>query len=588
VPATNITTDPAAPDGMNGWFITRPTLSFDTGDPAVVHYKWNVEPYACATGPLLAPEGINTLTYYAADDAGNKETARFAAFKVDTSVPSTALVVSPADKFDQWYTKQPRVKLSNAENCTINYYWGTEIDQVQKYSKEFVVPDGRAILHYWSIDEAGNKEAERTKGFDVDTAPPSVSFTPSVLSLEVGGSVSFELKGTDSNGVTDFLLDFGDGNSTGWIQNLSATHAYGAAGNYTVTCKGRDPAGNEGNAAAKTIEVKAKYVPPVIKPPEEKPATNWALIGGVIGIIAVVAIVAAVAMRRRKPKDDFFVNEAREQQRIKETMPAYDFTQGRAEAGAVTETQAMTGLEGTATAAAAAPAEDSRTFPCPKCSNEVEKGAEYCYTCGERFKKGGPGGAQEPPRQAPPAQPAYAPRQPDAPAYAPAQPAEQAYSAPAGQYYDAGQAQTAYEAPAQPLYEAPAQPVRPPVARPPPGSGDLDDIMSRLQSISQPAAATAAARTAPARQPLPPPHAAHQPAPQRPAFQPAAPAQTPAEASAETGTGKFCPKCGTEMARLVDLPGAQGEQLKKLNARGQHAFQCRKCNHFEVSAWAPK
>jgi predicted RNA-binding Zn-ribbon protein involved in translation (DUF1610 family) len=47
----------------------------------------------------------------------------------------------------------------------------------------------------------------------------------------------------------------------------------------------------------------------------------------------------------------------------------------------------------------------------------------------------------------------------------------------------------------------------------------------------------------------------------------------------------MCPKCGTEMARLVELPGAQNEQLKKLNAKGQHAFQCRNCGHFEISKW---
>ena len=602
VPLTNILTDPIGPDGMNGWYVTRPSLTFDTGDPASVSYKWNNEPYACATGPLVAPEGVNTLTYYAVDDAGNKETAKFAPFKVDTAIPSTTITVSPADKGDQWYNKKPRVKLANTENCTINYYWGTEIDNVQKYVREFEVPEGREILHYWSIDEAGNKETERTKGFDVDSLAPSVSFTPSVVSLDVGGSVSFELRGTDPNGVTDFYLDFGDGNNTGWVQNLTVTHTYGAAGNYTVTCKGRDPAGNEGNAAAKSVEVKATYVPPVVTPPVEGPKTNWLLIGGIIAIILVMVIVAVVATRRRRPKDDFFVKEQQEKERLKETMPAYDFTAGRTEAGVATETTAMTGLAGTAAEAPAAPAGDSRFFNCPKCGNEVERGAEYCYTCGERFKKGGPGGSTPP---AGPAQPAYGPRQPEAPAYAPKQPTQppqQAYSAPAEQYYDAAQAQPAYEAPAEPAYEAPAQPVQQPAAPAPAHGENLDDIMSRLESISHPAAAPAAARAAPARQPLPPPPGGQGTVSRVPANEPglrgtqhpapgtqhpATPAPPAAAASAQTGTGKKCPKCGSDMARLVDLPGAQGEQLRKLNARGQHAFQCRNCNHFEISAWNP-
>jgi hypothetical protein len=600
VPATNITTDPSAPDGMNGWFVTRPTLTFDSGGPAVAHYKWNNEPYACATGPLLAPEGENLLTYYSVDEAGNKEGVKLAAFKVDTSVPSTNITVLPADKGDQWYTKKPKVRLANAENCSISYYWGTQIDNVQKYTKEFDVPEGRNLLHFWSMDEAGNKEVERTKGFDVDSVAPAVTITPGAASIEAGGTVSFELKGTDSNGVAEFYVDFGDGNNTGWIESLTVVHAYAAPGNYTVTCQGRDPAGNVGNAASKLIEVKAKYVPPIVKPPVEEKGPNWMLIGAVVAILAVVAVVAGVAVSRRKPKDDFFVKEEREKQRIKETMPAYDFGPGRTETAAATETAETAAYAGAAGAAAyeapaapAAPPSDSRFMNCPKCGNEVEKEADYCYTCGERFKKGGAGGGAP----EPPAQPAYqAPRQ--APAYSP--PPPQYQQAPAEQYYDAGQA-AAYEAPAQPAYEE-AAPAPQPAARQPAQAGDLDNIMSRLESLSHPApsAAPAAAHAAPSARPMPPPPPRMQGAGGRvqgtaagpsphpsPGTRHPAPGTTHPAATAQTATGKPCPKCGTEMARLTDLPGAQGEQLRKLNARGQHAFQCRKCNHFEISAWNP-
>jgi|GEM_PF-4711083 len=590
-PVTNLSLDPALPDGMNGWYVTRPTLVFDTGGPDTVRYKWNEEPYVCATGPLLVPEGINTLTYYATDDAGNKENAKFAAFKVDTSVPVTTITVTPADKGDDWYTKRPKVKLSNTENCTINYYWGTDIANVQKYVREFEVPEGRELLHYWSIDEAGNKEAEVTKIFNVDSLPPSVSFTADPVSVTVGGTVAFELKGTDQNGVTDYYVDFGDGNNTGWIQSLTASHAYGMTGNFTVTCKGRDPAGNEAGAAPKVIEVKPVYVPPVVNPPKKEEGPNWMLIGGAVGLLVIVGAVAAAAMMRRKPKDDFFIKEEREKQRIKETMPAYDFAAGRTDtpsdyaAGAIEEPAAATGAA--AAAAYAAPSEESRTFSCPKCSNEVEKGAEYCYTCGERFKKGGPGGPGGQPGQ--PAAPAYVPEQPAAPAYEQA-PAQPAYEAPAQPVYEAP-AQPVYEAPARPAYQAPERPA--PAAPPVAGGGELDDIMKRLESISTPAAAGVAARPAPPAGPAPhpvprTPPPAPRPTPPAPhAPHPAPGTPHPATASAATGTGRMCPKCGAEMARLLDLPGAQGEQLRKLQSRGQHAFQCRNCNHFEIAPWKP-
>jgi plastocyanin/predicted RNA-binding Zn-ribbon protein involved in translation (DUF1610 family)/predicted nucleic-acid-binding Zn-ribbon protein len=589
VPVTTITTDPSAPDGLNGWYVSRPSLSFDAGQNAVTMHRWNLDSYANVTGPVRAPEGTNTLSYYSVDDAGNKETARLTVFKVDTVVPVSNITVSPADKGDQWYTKRPKVQLSNSENTSMFYYWGTDVTGVQNYSKPFDVPDGRQLLHFWAMDVAGNKEQERTKEFWVDTVLPQVTITPSAVSLTEGDSVTFSLGGTDSNGVQEYNVDFGDGNSTGWIQNLSVTHTYSAAGNYTVRCRAHDPALNEGSAAAQTIEVKAKYVPPVVKPAENKEGPNMLLIGGVVGILVIAGVVGIVAMRRRKgmEKDDFFIEQKKEAER-KALMPAYDYGPREGEGAAVltgSETVAETAPLAAAAPAESAPPSSPGAFNCPKCGNEVEAGADYCYTCGERFKKKGSG-----PGIAPPAPPqAEAPRQMT---YAPAQqeaPRQAAYAqaVPEG---------PVYEAPAEPAYEAPARPFasRPPPAaqRPAGGAHDLTDIMRRLESISKPVAAAPAAQARQPAGPLPPrpvqgvsPQRTAQPARSPAAAAPTAPAAT--SASAETATGKMCPKCGSEMARLVDLPGAQGEQLRKLNAKGQHAFQCPNCNHFEVAPWTP-
>ena len=604
IPVTNITADPAAPDGLKGWYVSRPSLTLDAGENSTTLYRWDQDSYANVSGPLRAPEGTNTLSYYSVDDAGNKEMVRLAVYKVDTVVPATNITVTPADKGDQWYTKRPTVRLNNSENATMFYYWGADVSGMQNYTGPFTVPDGKQLLHFWAMDEAGNKEQERTKEFWVDTVTPLPTIAPSATSVTEGGSVIFSLGGTDSNGIQYYYVDFGDGNNTGWVQLLTVNHTYTVAGNYTVICRARDPAGNEGGAGTLIIEVKATYVPPVVKPGESKSGTNLLLIGAIAAICIVVGIVAVVAVRSRKRgagKDDFYLDQKKEAEK-KALMPAYDFgtkegegAAGMAGAGAVAEPA----FAGAAAAAPESPLPSTPgTFNCPKCGNEVEVGADYCYTCGERFTKkgGGPGGSPpgQPQYQEAPRQTAYAPPQREAPAYAPPTQDAGQHSQPSATEGGTGAADHG-KAPAQPAYayEAPARPAHAaPAQRPAGGTGNLADIMNRLESISKPAATAQVTQPRPpaatpqqrAVQTPPPPRAA-QPSWSQPAAAPAAPAA--AAASAETATGKSCPKCGAEMVRLVDLPGAQGEQLRKLNAKGQHAFQCRNCNNFLVAPWNP-
>jgi predicted nucleic-acid-binding Zn-ribbon protein len=343
------------------------------------------------------------------------------------------------------------------------------------------------------------------------------------------------------------------------------------------------------------LEIKAPYVPPIVNPkPPEEPKTNWLPIaaGAIIALVAVAGIGAFVVSRRKsRAPPGPTADEKAEMERKKALMPALYGAEGAA--GATTTAGVSGGiverdLGGGAAAGYVPPAattspSGARTMNCPKCGNEVEADAEYCYTCGERWGKD-------------------AGKKADAdlykPAEAPAAPVEYQQPAPPVEEAPVYQPEPAPE----PIEEAPAVPVEAPA--PPPRQGDeLDDILGQLQSINAPAPAPPPARHPPAHpaQARPPaqPAQARPPAqpvrhveqPRQPQGPPAGPPAQPvqpgahASATAQGGTGKACPKCGNEMSRLVELPGAQNEQLKKLNAKGQHAFQCRSCGHFEISKW---
>jgi hypothetical protein len=83
---------------------------------------------------------------------------------------------------------------------------------------------------------------------------------------------------TDPEGaVTAYSFDFGDGTSSDWSGNATATHAYAAPGTYTVTLKVRDSAGAESRGATSTVTVAA-------------PAA-----GGTSMLLILIVVVAAAA-----------------------------------------------------------------------------------------------------------------------------------------------------------------------------------------------------------------------------------------------------------------------------------------------------
>jgi predicted nucleic-acid-binding Zn-ribbon protein len=333
------------------------------------------------------------------------------------------------------------------------------------------------------------------------------------------------------------------------------------------------------------LEIKAPYVPPIIKPtPPTEEKTNWLPIaaGAIIALVAVAGIAAfAVSRRKSRGPPAPTSEEKAEMERKKALMPTWAGDQGAAggaggfTGGVVDRDLGRSGTAGYPAPSAETTPSGGRTSSCPKCGNEVEADADYCYTCGERWGKKGEKTAETdlyktaPAPRSPPQPPS--PPMEEAPVYTP-EPAQQE------------------------IAEAQAVPVETPAA--PSKEGDLDDILGQLQSMSAPAPAPPP-RQPPARPAQPPAHTtvqarpaqaavthqAPRAAPPPPAMQPATTATAQTAATAQGGTGKSCPKCGKEMARLVELPGAQNEQLKRLNAKGQHAFQCRSCGHFEISKW---
>lgn len=100
-PVTSATVGPAAPDGQNGWYITKPSVTLNAADCsgiATIEYSFDEgqtwQPYS--GGIQIGNEGITTLHYRSTDRAGHTESPKSITFKVDTAAPELTLTATPS------------------------------------------------------------------------------------------------------------------------------------------------------------------------------------------------------------------------------------------------------------------------------------------------------------------------------------------------------------------------------------------------------------------------------------------------------------------------------------------------------------
>lgn len=134
-PSTTAWNAPAAPDGLNGWFVQPVTVELAAEDDqsAVVltEYSLDEDHWQPYTGPIrLEREGELSLRYRSTDAAGNREAAQTASFRIDRSLPEIAVSVPDAVYSSADFT--PTVTLFDAVS-------GVD------HSKTAMTLDGRAV-----------------------------------------------------------------------------------------------------------------------------------------------------------------------------------------------------------------------------------------------------------------------------------------------------------------------------------------------------------------------------------------------------------------------------------------------------------
>jgi hypothetical protein len=172
-------TDPIVPDGLNGWFITPPTVSLNSSETlSIAYYRINNGIESLYEGPIQNLHGITRISFRGFDLAGNQNTTEVI-ISVDTILPYSTLNVSHSpDGENGYYVTIPAIVLKSFDTNGANIQYKWDNGSWNDYEVPLYPSKGVHRLEYRAIDNSGNFESTvNFQWFKFDPDPPILNFT---------------------------------------------------------------------------------------------------------------------------------------------------------------------------------------------------------------------------------------------------------------------------------------------------------------------------------------------------------------------------------------------------------------------------
>ncbi|MFG2054443.1 OmpL47-type beta-barrel domain-containing protein [Micromonospora sp. NPDC048930] len=310
-PAPTDTTPPtvtAAVTGQrdaNGAYVGSATVTLSATDTEsgvdTVEYSLDGAAYATYGAPVTVNQpGQHTLSYRAADKAGNTSSAQQVSFTVvepppvDTTPPTVTATVTGQKDANGAYVGNATVTLAASDS-------GSGVDRVEysldgqpyaAYSAPVVVGQpGQHTVSYRATDKAGNTSSAQQVSFTVVEPAPTDTTPPTVTASVTGqrdtngayvGSATVTLSATDTQSGVDKVEYALDG---GAYAAYTAPVTVNQAGQHTVSYRATDKAGNTSPAQQVSFTV-VEPAPADTTPPTASATvtgqrdTNGAYVGG--------------------------------------------------------------------------------------------------------------------------------------------------------------------------------------------------------------------------------------------------------------------------------------------------------------------
>lgn len=228
--------------GVNQTFYSVNGSEFTEGDSVVVN-----------------EEGVNTVSFYSTDVAGNVEEVKTAEVKIDRTAPET---LSNAD--GEWYLEFPLEFTSTDDKAGVEKtFYSVNGSPFTEGTNVVITEDGVNIIEFYSVDKAGNTEAVKTAQVNIDkSAPETISNADSEWHQE------FAVELTAADDKSTVAKTFYSINGSEFAEGNSFT--VGQDGINEISFYSINKAG--GKEEVKTAEVKIDRTAPVT---ESNESADW-------------------------------------------------------------------------------------------------------------------------------------------------------------------------------------------------------------------------------------------------------------------------------------------------------------------------
>ena len=211
--------------GNNGWYIENVTISFISNDQSGVAYTryqingggWHEYNYSIPIN--ISYDGIYYINFYSVDEHGNEEAIKEIEIKIDSTPPSISYNIYPLlpDGRNGWYVSNVEISLSASDENLESIYYKIDNGTWHPYEGDIIVPDGKHILYFKAVDEAGNYAIINVT-IKKDTSPPEIDIEKPDGGI-VKGNCKIEYNasdGIDKNLNGSISIFYSSNNGTAW------------------------------------------------------------------------------------------------------------------------------------------------------------------------------------------------------------------------------------------------------------------------------------------------------------------------------------------------------------------------------------
>ncbi|MEH7115357.1 hypothetical protein V7124_23815, partial [Neobacillus niacini] len=240
-----VTTSNVTDEWQKDSFLVKLTATDDLSEVKTTYYSLNGAEYVKGATVFVSDQGLNTVSFFSVDNAGNIEEVKTVSVKVDATAPVTTTNID-----DKWNQGEVAVELTATDDLSgvANTYYSLNGTDFVEGTSLVVSEAGVTTVSFYSEDNAGNVEEVKTVEVKIDEAPPVTASNATDQWL----NESYLLKLTATDDFSGVKATYYSLNGAEYVKG--ATVFVSNPGVNTVSFLSVDNAGNV--EEVKTVEVK--------------------------------------------------------------------------------------------------------------------------------------------------------------------------------------------------------------------------------------------------------------------------------------------------------------------------------------------